>query len=187
MQAFSAIDGLVAPLDRNDVDTDALIPKQFLKSISKTGLGPYLFDEWRYLDRGAIGQDCSQRPLKPDFMLNQPRYAGSQILLSRDNFGCGSSREHAVWALDEYGFRVIIASSFADIFYANCFKTACFPWCWMLPSLTKRSRLWRRRRAIACRLTWRFSVSLRKAEGSFRLRSTRIANNACWKAWTTSR
>lgn len=127
MQAFSAIDGLVAPLDRNDVDTDALIPKQFLKSISKTGLGPYLFDEWRYLDRGAIGQDCSQRPLKPDFMLNQPRYAGSQILLSRDNFGCGSSREHAVWALDEYGFRVIIASSFADIFYANCFKNGLLP------------------------------------------------------------
>lgn len=127
MQAFSAVDGLVAPLDRNDVDTDALIPKQFLKSISKTGLGRYLFDEWRYLDHGAIGQDCSQRPLKPDFILNQPRYAGSQILLSRNNFGCGSSREHAVWALGEYGFRVIVASSFADIFYANCFKNGLLP------------------------------------------------------------
>ena len=127
MQAFTSLDALVAPLDRNDVDTDALIPKQFLKSISRTGLGPFLFDDWRYLDRGELSQDCSCRPLAPDFVLNQPRYAGSQILLARDNFGCGSSREHAVWALDEYGFRVVIAASFADIFYGNCLKNGLLP------------------------------------------------------------
>lgn len=127
MQAFTSLDALVAPLDRNDVDTDALIPKQFLKSISRTGLGPFLFDDWRYLDRGELGQDCGGRPLAMDFMLNQPRYAGSQILLARDNFGCGSSREHAVWALDEYGFRVVIAASFADIFYGNCLKNGVLP------------------------------------------------------------
>ena len=127
MQAFSSLDALVAPLDRNDVDTDALIPKQFLKSISRTGLGPFLFDDWRYLDRGELGQDSSSRPLEPDFVMNQPRYAGCQILLARDNFGCGSSREHAVWALGEYGFRVVIASGFADIFYANCFKNGLLP------------------------------------------------------------
>ena len=127
MQAFTSLDALVAPLDRNYVDTDALIPKQFLKSISRTGLGPFLFDDWRYLDRGELGQDCGGRPLAPEFMLNQPRYAGSQILLARDNFGCGSSREHAVWALDEYGFRVVIAASFADIFYGNCLKNGLLP------------------------------------------------------------
>ncbi len=127
MQAFTPLDALVAPIDRNDVDTDALIPKQFLKSISRTGLGRFLFDDWRYLDRGELGQDCSSRPLAPDFVLNQPRYAGAQILLARDNFGCGSSREHAVWALDEYGFRVVIASSFADIFYGNCLKNGVLP------------------------------------------------------------
>ncbi len=127
MQAFTSLAALVAPLDRNDVDTDALIPKQFLKSISRTGLGPFLFDDWRYLDRGELGQNCSGRPLAPDFVLNQPRYAGCQILLARDNFGCGSSREHAVWALDEYGFRVVIAASFADIFYGNCLKNGLLP------------------------------------------------------------
>lgn len=127
MQPFTLLNGLVAPLDRNDVDTDALIPKQFLKSIFRTGLGPFLFDDWRYLDRGELGQDCSRRPLAPGFVLNQPRYAGARILLSRDNFGCGSSREHAVWALDEYGFRVVIASSFADIFYGNCLKNGVLP------------------------------------------------------------
>ena len=110
-----------------NVDTDALVPKQFLKSISRTGLGPFLFDDWRYLDRGEIGQDCGSRPLEPGFVLNQPRYAGSQILLARDNFGCGSSREHAVWALTEYGFRAVIASSFADIFYSNCLKNGVLP------------------------------------------------------------
>ena len=127
MRAFTPLEGLVVPLDRSNVDTDALVPKQFLKSISRRGLGPFLFDEWRYLDRGALGQDCSRRPLNPVFALNQPRYAGSQILLSRENFGCGSSREHAVWALDEYGFRVVIASSFADIFFGNCFKNGLLP------------------------------------------------------------
>lgn len=115
------------PLDRPNVDTDAIIPKQFLKSIKRTGFGPNLFDEWRYLDHGEPGMDNSQRPINPDFVLNQPRYQGAQILLARENFGCGSSREHAPWALLDYGFRVIIAPSFADIFYNNCFKNGILP------------------------------------------------------------
>jgi 3-isopropylmalate/(R)-2-methylmalate dehydratase small subunit len=127
MQAFTPFDGLVVPLDRSNVDTDAIVPKQFIKSISKTGFGPHLFDEWRYLDRGELGQDCSVRPLNPDFVLNEARYLGAQILLARDNFGCGSSREHAVWALKDAGLRVVIASSIADIFYGNCFKSALLP------------------------------------------------------------
>lgn len=127
MDAFSQRNGLVAPLNRSNVDTDAIIPKQFLKSIKRTGFGPNLFDEWRYLDYGEIGKDCSQRPLKPDFVLNQPRYQGAQILLTRENFGCGSSREHAPWALLDYGFRVVIAPSFADIFANNCLKNGILP------------------------------------------------------------
>ncbi|MEK7991925.1 MAG: 3-isopropylmalate dehydratase small subunit [Thiotrichaceae bacterium] len=127
MQAFITLTGLTAPLDRANVDTDAIIPKQFLKSISRTGFGPYLFDEWRYLDHGEPGMDCTNRPLNKDFILNQPRYAGSQILLARQNFGCGSSREHAPWALEDYGFRVVMASSFADIFFNNCFKNGILP------------------------------------------------------------
>ena len=122
MQKFTQVDGLVAPLDRANVDTDLIIPKQFLKSIQRTGFGPNLFDELRYLDEGFPGQDASKRPLNPDFILNQPRYQNSQILLSRDNFGCGSSREHAPWALVDYGFRAVIASSFADIFFNNAPK-----------------------------------------------------------------
>lgn len=127
MKPFVRHEGLVAPLDRANVDTDAIIPKQFLKSIKRTGFGPNLFDEWRYLDRGEPGQDCSRRPLNPDFVLNQPRYRGASILLARDNFGCGSSREHAPWALEDYGLRVLIAPSFADIFYNNCFKNGLLP------------------------------------------------------------
>lgn len=127
MDKFEKLNALVAPLDRANVDTDAIIPKQFLKSIKRTGFGPYLFDEWRYLDHGEPGMDCSTRPLNPDFVLNQPRYQGAQILLARDNFGCGSSREHAPWALLDYGFRAIIAPSFADIFYNNCFKNGILP------------------------------------------------------------
>lgn len=127
MRAFTTLDGLVAPLDRANVDTDAIIPKQFLKSIKRSGFGPNLFDEWRYLDHGEPGQDCSQRPKNPDFVLNQPRYQGAQILLARENFGCGSSREHAPWALEDYGFRAIVAPSFADIFYNNCFKNGLLP------------------------------------------------------------
>lgn len=127
MRAFTTLDGLVVPLDRANVDTDAIIPKQFLKSIKRTGFGPNLFDEWRYLDHGEPGQDNSQRPLNPDFVLNQPRYQGAQILLTRSNFGCGSSREHAPWALEDYGFRAIIAPSYADIFYNNCFKNGLLP------------------------------------------------------------
>jgi len=122
IEPLTRVEGLVAPLDRSNVDTDAIIPKQFLKSIHRTGFGPNLFDEWRYLDEGQPGEDCSDRPLNPDFVLNQPRYEGARILLARDNFGCGSSREHAPWALADYGFRVLIAPSFADIFYNNCSK-----------------------------------------------------------------
>ena len=127
MEPFKNINGLVVPLDRPNVDTDAIIPKQFLKSIKRTGFGKYLFDEWRYLDHGEPDMDCSNRPLNRDFVLNQPRYAGAEILLARDNFGCGSSREHAPWALQDYGFRVIIAPSYADIFYNNCFKNGLLP------------------------------------------------------------
>ncbi|WP_323148389.1 3-isopropylmalate dehydratase small subunit [Pseudomonas oryzihabitans] len=127
MQAFTQHIGLVAPLDRANVDTDQIIPKQFLKSIKRTGFGPNLFDEWRYLDVGQPGQDNSKRPLNPDFVLNQPRYQGASILLARENFGCGSSREHAPWALDGYGFRSVIAPSFADIFFNNSFKNGLLP------------------------------------------------------------
>ncbi|HAD31269.1 MULTISPECIES: 3-isopropylmalate dehydratase small subunit [unclassified Methylophaga] len=122
MQKISVETGIVIPLDRPNVDTDAIIPKQFLKSIKRSGFGPNLFDEWRYLDHGEPGQDCKDRPLNPDFELNQPRYQGGTILLARENFGCGSSREHAVWALEDYGIRVIIAPSFADIFFSNSSK-----------------------------------------------------------------
>ena len=127
MEKFKKLTGIVMPLDRPNVDTDAIIPKQFLKSIKRTGFGPNLFDEWRYLDHGEPGMDNSKRPINPDFVLNQPRYQGAQILLARENFGCGSSREHAPWALLDYGFRVIIAPSFADIFYNNCFKNGILP------------------------------------------------------------
>jgi 3-isopropylmalate/(R)-2-methylmalate dehydratase small subunit len=127
MEKFTTFTGVVCPLDRSNVDTDAIIPKQFLKSIKRTGFGPNLFDEWRYLDHGEPGMDNSKRPLNPDFVLNDPRYAGASILLARENFGCGSSREHAPWALEDYGFRVIIAPSFADIFFNNCFKNGLLP------------------------------------------------------------
>jgi len=127
MQKFTVHKGLVAPMDRENVDTDAIIPKQFLKSIRKTGFGPNLFDEWRYLDHGEPGQSPATRKLNPDFVLNQPRYQGASILLARKNFGCGSSREHAPWALDQYGFRAIIAPSYADIFFNNCFKNGLLP------------------------------------------------------------
>lgn len=127
MQAFKRLTSKVIPLDRANVDTDAIIPKQFLKSIRRTGFGPFLFDEWRYLDRGEPDMDCSRRPKNPDFVLNRPEYEGAQILLTRENFGCGSSREHAPWALYDYGIRVIIAPSFADIFYNNCCKNGLLP------------------------------------------------------------
>lgn len=127
MRKFTLHTGIAAPLDRANVDTDMIIPKQFLKSIKRAGFGPNLFDELRYLDEGQPDQDCSQRPLNPDFVLNQPRYQGASVLLARENFGCGSSREHAPWALDDYGFRAIIAPSFADIFYNNCFKNGLMP------------------------------------------------------------
>ncbi len=127
MDAFTIHEGLVAPLDRENVDTDLIIPKQFLKSIKRSGFGPNLFDELRYLDHGEPGMDNSKRPLNPDFVLNQPRYQGASILLARKNFGCGSSREHAPWALAQYGFRVVIAPSFADIFFNNSFKNGLLP------------------------------------------------------------
>jgi 3-isopropylmalate/(R)-2-methylmalate dehydratase small subunit len=127
MQPFTIHEGLVAPLDRANVDTDAIIPKQFLKSIKRSGFGPNLFDEWRYLDRGEPGMDNARRPRNPDFVLNQPRYQGASILLARANFGCGSSREHAPWALADFGFRAVVATSFADIFFNNCFKNGLLP------------------------------------------------------------
>ncbi|AOD13927.1 3-isopropylmalate dehydratase small subunit [Xanthomonas fragariae] len=127
MKPFTQHTGLVAPLDRANVDTDQIIPKQFLKSIKRTGFGPNLFDEWRYLDIGEPGRDNSQRPINPEFVLNFPRYQGASVLLARENFGCGSSREHAPWALDEYGFRAVIAPSFADIFFNNSFKNGLLP------------------------------------------------------------
>ncbi len=127
MQAFTQLNGLVVPLDRANVDTDAIIPKQFLKSIKRSGFGPNAFDEWRYLDHGEPGMDNIKRKVNPDFVLNQPRYQGGSVLLARENFGCGSSREHAPWALEDYGFRVIIAPSFADIFFNNCFKNGMLP------------------------------------------------------------
>jgi 3-isopropylmalate/(R)-2-methylmalate dehydratase small subunit len=127
MDKFTVVEGIAVPLDRPNVDTDAIIPKQFLKSIQRSGFGPNLFDEWRYLDHGEPGRDNSTRPVNPDFVLNDPRYKGSQILLARENFGCGSSREHAVWALLDYGIRAVIAPSFADIFLSNCFKNGVLP------------------------------------------------------------
>ena len=127
MQKFTTLTSIVAPLDRANVDTDAIIPKQFLKSIKRSGFGVNLFDEWRYLDHGEVGMDNSKRPLNEDFVLNKPEYQSAQILLARENFGCGSSREHAPWALEDYGFRAIIAPSFADIFYNNCFKNGLLP------------------------------------------------------------
>ena len=127
MKQFSILNSIATPLDRANIDTDAIIPKQFLKSIKRTGFGPNLFDAWRYLDYGEVGMDNSKRPLNPDFVLNNSKYSESQILLTRSNFGCGSSREHAPWALEDYGFRAIIAPSFADIFYNNCFKNGLLP------------------------------------------------------------
>jgi 3-isopropylmalate/(R)-2-methylmalate dehydratase small subunit len=127
MEKFETFTGIVCPLDRSNVDTDAIIPKQFLKSIKRSGFGPNLFDEWRYLDHGEPGMDNSKRPLNQEFVLNDPRYQGAQVLLARKNFGCGSSREHAPWALADYGFRVIIAPSYADIFFNNCFKNGILP------------------------------------------------------------
>jgi len=127
MQAFTVHKGLVAPMDRENVDTDAIIPKQFLKSIKRSGFGPNLFDEWRYLDKGEPGQEHMRRKPNPDFVLNQPRYAGASVLLARRNFGCGSSREHAPWALEQFGFHALIAPSYADIFYNNCFKNGLLP------------------------------------------------------------
>jgi 3-isopropylmalate/(R)-2-methylmalate dehydratase small subunit len=127
MKAFTQLNGLVCPIDRANIDTDAIIPKQFLKSIKRSGFGPYLFDEWRYLDHGEPGMDCTNRPLNNDFVLNQPRYQGAQVMIARENFGCGSSREHAPWAIEDCGFRVIIAASFADIFFNNCYKNGMLP------------------------------------------------------------
>lgn len=127
MRAFTVVTSKIAPLDRPNVDTDAIIPKQYLKSIRRTGFGPFLFDDWRYLDPGTLEVDPATRRPNPEFVLNDPKHAGAQILVARDNFGCGSSREHAVWALDDYGFRAVIAPSYADIFFSNCFKNGVLP------------------------------------------------------------
>lgn len=127
MKPLTTVEGLVAPINRSNVDTDALIPKQFMKSIKRSGFGQYLFDEWRYLDKGYPGKPAHERQPNPDFVLNMARYQGASILVAQDNFGCGSSREHAVWALDDFGIQVVIAPSFAEIFYANCFKNGILP------------------------------------------------------------
>ena len=177
MKPFTQMKGLVAPMDRANVDTDMIIPKQFLKSIKRSGFGPNLFDELRYLDEGQPGQDCSNRPLNKDFPLNFPRYQGASVLLARENFGCGSSREHAPWALEDYGFRCIIAPSYADIFFNNCFRTvccqshwmptlsiACFRRCMPLKAISwrliSRHRLLPRRRAKSLPLRWRVVASI---------------------------
>jgi 3-isopropylmalate/(R)-2-methylmalate dehydratase small subunit len=154
MQKFEVHQGLVAPLDRANVDTDAIIPKQFLKSIRRSGFGPNLFDAWRYLDEGQPGQDASLRPRNPDFVLNQPRYQGASVLLARENFGCGSSREHAPWALEDFGFRSVIAPSFADIFFSNCFKNGLLPI--VLPAPTVDALF----RAVASTPGYRLTIDL---------------------------
>lgn len=154
MEAFVRLEGLVAPLDRANVDTDQIIPKQYLKSIKRSGFGPNLFDNWRYLDPGEPGMDTSRRRLNPDFVLNQPRYRGASILLARENFGCGSSREHAPWALLDYGFRAVIAPSFADIFYNNCFKNG------LLPVVLEASVVDRLFREVAATEGYRLGVDL---------------------------
>ncbi|MBV8047084.1 MAG: 3-isopropylmalate dehydratase small subunit [Paludibacterium sp.] len=156
MRAFTTLDGLVCPLDRANVDTDAIIPKQFLKSIKRAGFGPNLFDEWRYLDHGEPGMDNSRRPLNRDFVLNMPRFQGAEILLARENFGCGSSREHAPWALEDYGFRAVIAPSFADIFFNNCYKNG------LLPIVLSASAVDRLFVECATHLDYRLAVDLDK-------------------------
>ena len=154
MEPFTTLDAVVVPLDRANVDTDAIIPKQFMKSILRTGFGDNLFDEWRYLDRGEPGQDASRRPKNPDFALNQPAFAGAQILLARENFGCGSSREHAPWALHGFGIRALVAPSFADIFFNNCFKNG------MLPVVLDAATVDRLFALVAARPGVRFAIDL---------------------------
>jgi 3-isopropylmalate/(R)-2-methylmalate dehydratase small subunit len=156
MEKFNIINSLVLPLDRANIDTDAIIPKQFLKSIKRSGFGPNLFDEWRYLDHGEPGRDNTGRPLNKDFVLNDARYKGAQILLTRENFGCGSSREHAPWALLDYGFRIIIAPSFADIFYNNCFKNGLLP---VVLSATEVDGLFR---SVESNTAYKLTVDLEK-------------------------
>ena len=154
MEAFTTLDAVVVPIDRANVDTDAIIPKQFMKSIRRTGFGDNLFDEWRYLDHGEPGQDVSRRPKNPDFALTQPAFAGAQILLARENFGCGSSREHAPWALHGFGIRALVASSFADIFFNNCFKNG------MLPVVLDAATVDRLFALVAARPGVRFAIDL---------------------------
>ena len=154
MEPFTTLDAVVVPLVRANVDTDAIIPKQFMKSIQRTGFGDNLFDEWRYLDHGEPGQDASQRPKNPDFALNQPAFTGAQILLARENFGCGSSREHAPWALHGFGIRALVAPSFADIFFNNCFKNA------MLPVVLDAATVDRLFALVAARPGMRFAIDL---------------------------
>ena len=188
MEPFRIHTGLVAPMDRENVDTDAIIPKQFLKSIKRSGFGPNLFDAWRYLDHGEPGQDPATRRPNPDFVLNQPRYQGASILLARKNFGCGSSREHAPWALQQYGFRALIAPSYADIFFNNCFKNG------LLPIVLPERQVAELFDDVAAFVGYRLTIDLerqvvdqarrRRARAS---RSSRSASTACSAASTTSR
>ena len=186
MEKFIRLDGLVAPLDRANVDTDAIIPKQFLKSIKRSGFGPNLFDEWRYMDVGQPGQDCQSRPKNPNFVLNQPRYAGANILLARKNFGCGSSREHAPWALLDYGFRVILAESFADIFFSNSFKNGILLITLSADETRRCSSRSMPRRATACWSICRNRRCVARMVISFPSALILSARNACSTAGTTS-
>ena len=157
MEPFTRLTGVVAPIDRPNVDTDAIIPKQFLKSVQRTGFGPNLFDEWRYLDKEEPGQDCAERPLNPEFVLNQEPYRGASIILARDNFGCGSSREHAPWALFDFGIRALIAPSFADIFTAIPARTACCPLPYLRRWSTACSKRFSTTRVISSASTWKLA------------------------------
>ena len=186
MQAFTVHKGLVAPMDRDNVDTDAIIPKQFLKSIARSGFGPNLFDAWRYLDPGEPGQDPASRKPNAEFVLNQPRYRGASVLLARSNFGCGSSREHAPWALEQYGFRAIIAPSYADIFFNNCYKNG------LLPVVLPASQVAMLFDEVLAFPGYQLTIDLPRqvvvgADGSeLPLMSSPSANTAWWVVMTTS-
>jgi len=181
LKAFTTHTGLVCPLDRANVDTDQIIPKQFLKSIKRTGFGANLFDKWRYLDVGEPGQDNSQRPLNTEFVLSFPRYQGASILLVRENFGCGSSREHAPWALDEYGFRAVIAPSFADIFYNNSFKNGLLP---IVLTESEVDTLFNQcEKTEGYQLTSLHNALLVPTACNITLRSMLSVNTVCWVVW----
>ena len=183
MEKFIPLEASVAPLDRANVDTDQIIPKQFLRSVSRTGFGPFLFDEWRYADRGELGMNCENRPRIPEFPLNRPECQGAQILLARDNFGCGSSREHAVWALMDAGFRCVVAPSFGDIFRNNACQNGLLP-----VALPRESidRLFQIAPPLSSAWTWNPRPSPPRTGANTGFKSPPTSAGACWKDWTTS-